>query len=80
MHSSKGLEFETVFILGGVQEVIPGKSDDINWEDERRLMYVAMTRAKKQLYCIVSNVNYFSNYGMEQSLRPSVFFNEAGIL
>lgn len=80
MHSSKGLEFDTVFILGGVNEIIPGKSNDLNSEDERRLMYVAMTRAKKHLYCLVSNVNYFSNNGMESSIRPSVFYKEADLL
>lgn len=79
MHSSKGLEFDTVFILGGVQEIIPGKSKDKNWEDERRLMYVAMTRAKKNLYCLISNVNYFTPSGISSSLVPSIFFKEAAV-
>ncbi len=51
MHGSKGLEFDTVFILGANEGIIPYKKaetkDEI--EEERRLFYVAMTRAKKKL-------------------------------
>ena len=52
-HSSKGLEFETVFIVGCEDELFPhwksmGSSFEI--QEERRLMYVAMTRAKKNLF------------------------------
>jgi DNA helicase-2/ATP-dependent DNA helicase PcrA len=46
VHGSKGLEFDEVFIIGAAQGVFPGK-DDI--EEERRLMYVAMTRAREYL-------------------------------
>lgn len=55
MHSSKGLEFHTVFILDVTEGSIPYKKavskEEI--EEERRLFYVAMTRAKRQLYLIV---------------------------
>lgn len=54
IHSSKGLEFHTVFILSVVEGAIPSawasKSEEI--EEERRLLYVAMTRAKENLYLI----------------------------
>ncbi len=53
MHSAKGLEFDTVFIVGAEEGLFPGSRslenpDDI--EEERRLAYVAITRAKKRLY------------------------------
>lgn len=52
MHGAKGLEFDTVFIIRGNEGVIPykkAKMDD-EIEEERRLFYVAMTRAKKRLF------------------------------
>ncbi len=50
MHSSKGLEFDSVIITGVSDEIIPDISSDI--EEERRLLYVAMTRARDNLYII----------------------------
>lgn len=50
MHSSKGLEFNTVIIAGVSDNIIPDGDSDI--EDERRLFYVALTRAKKRLHII----------------------------
>ena len=50
MHSSKGLEFDTVVIAGVSDHIIPDQSNDI--EEERRLLYVALTRAKENLYVI----------------------------
>ena len=50
IHSSKGLEFETVIITGVNDGIIPDISSDI--EEERRLMYVGLTRAKERLYII----------------------------
>lgn len=52
IHSSKGLEFQTVFIAGAEEKILPhanSKSFD-EIEEERRLMYVAMSRAKSNLY------------------------------
>lgn len=49
MHSSKGLEFNNVWIVGCDVETIPSPKSD-NYSEERRLMYVAMTRAKDNLY------------------------------
>ena len=53
MHSSKGLEFDTVFLVGITDSKIPhiySQQNDIGIEEERRLFYVAMTRAKQNLY------------------------------
>ncbi|MEK5070291.1 ATP-dependent helicase [Sporosarcina sp. FSL K6-1508] len=48
MHGSKGLEFDVVFLVGLVEDTFPSKRGDI--EEERRLAYVGVTRAKKQLF------------------------------
>ncbi len=52
IHSSKGLEFEAVFIIGVAEGRFPHASATFGdvWEEERRLLYVAATRAKKYLY------------------------------
>jgi DNA helicase-2/ATP-dependent DNA helicase PcrA len=60
MHSSKGLEFDTVFIVDANEGITPHKKavlpEDI--EEERRLFYVAMTRAKKALYIFSAKERY----------------------
>ena len=52
MHNTKGLEFSRVFVAGVEDEIIPGRHDESPsaTEEERRIMYVAMTRARKSLY------------------------------
>jgi len=65
MHSSKGLEFDTVIIIGVDDAVIPDKNNAI--EEERRLFYVALTRAKERLY-IISREN--SRFGKELAVSP----------
>ena len=55
VHAAKGLEFEHVFIVGLEQDLFPHRPMDDDWskdkfEEERRLFYVALTRAKKQVY------------------------------
>ena len=53
MHNSKGLEFDTVFMIGMEEGLFPHSRSSFNKEDleeERRLCYVGMTRAKRQLY------------------------------
>ena len=55
MHSAKGLEFDTVFIVGAEEGIFPGSrviGDQEEVEEERRLCYVAMTRAMRRLYFI----------------------------
>ncbi|MBN2039844.1 MAG: ATP-dependent helicase [Spirochaetes bacterium] len=55
MHASKGLEFDSVIIAGLSDEIIPDTSTDI--EEERRLLYVALTRAMEKLYIIHHKTN-----------------------
>ena len=59
MHKSKGLEWDIVFIIDCNDGVTPHKNSSTgqSLEEERRLFYVAMTRAKNELYCINSNKN-----------------------
>lgn len=50
-HAAKGLEYDTVFIIGANEDVTPYKKAELpeEMEEERRMFYVAMTRAKKHL-------------------------------
>lgn len=69
IHSSKGLEFNTVFIIGFNQGFIPYKNinDEIpNIEEDRRIAYMAINRAKVNLY--ISYVKYFHNKKMGKSI------------
>ena len=77
IHASKGLEFEAVIIVGGNESLFPhirslSRIQDI--EEERRLWYVAMTRAKKALMICYYN-DLFIN-GTAKRLQPSRFVNE----
>jgi len=67
MHSSKGLEFDVVFIVDANEGITPHKKAilDADIEEERRLFYVAMTRAKDHLYIYSSKERY--NKTMEAS-------------
>lgn len=75
MHNTKGLEYDTVFCVGLEQQIIPGGGDV---EEERRIMYVAMTRARKKLY-----LSYATNrmvWGKNDRYRiPSSFLKEIPI-
>ena len=71
MHAVKGLEFNHVFVTGLEDELIP--SDRGQTEEERRLFYVAMTRARKNLF--LSSVKR-RNRGLWQEMRPSRFITE----
>lgn len=55
MHSAKGLEFDTVYILDAVEEITPYKKAKTvaELEEERRMFYVAMTRARHALHIYV---------------------------
>jgi DNA helicase-2/ATP-dependent DNA helicase PcrA len=74
VHAAKGLEFPVVFLVGLNQGVFPaGKAEDM--EEERRLMYVAITRAKERLH--VSNSKVRSQWGGEKVIcEPSQFLRE----
>ena len=73
-HSSKGLEFEVVFIIDANDGLIPHKKsikdDDI--ETERRLMYVAMTRAKNDLHIYFTTIRFGKNYKISRFLIEAV--------
>lgn len=66
-HSAKGLEYDTVFIIGANEDVTPYKKAELpeEIEEERRMFYVAMTRAKKHL--TISYVREKNGKAMEQS-------------
>jgi len=55
MHQAKGLTFDACFIVGAEDEFIPGRNDGETMGDERRLLYVSMTRAKHELYISYCN-------------------------
>ena len=69
MHGSKGLEFDTVIVAGVSDLVIPDRSTDI--EEERRLMYVALSRARDRLFVIVhlNDDGSPARFGAELGLR-----------
>ena len=74
LHASKGLEFSTVFIVGCEDGLFPlrfGRHDDAQLEEERRLMFVGMTRAKHQL--LLSRARTRSFRGQRRQLPPSPF-------
>ncbi len=77
MHSTKGLEFDRVIITGMEDELFPGKSRNDEIEDERRLFYVAITRAKDELF-LTSCQQRFLHRRME-FLTPSRFLAEIPI-
>ena len=77
IHAAKGLEFPTVFICGLEEGIMPSsrsEQDGRDGEEERRLMYVAITRAKNRLYLTRSKSRYL--YGHRDLARPSKFLNE----
>ncbi len=76
IHCAKGLEFKVVFIVSAEKDIIPSSKiiDEKELEEERRLFYVAMTRAKD--YLIISYCKERSKYGKKYSCYPSEFINE----
>lgn len=77
MHSAKGLEFENVFFCGAEEGIFPGIQAMYNpeqIEEERRLAYVCITRAKKQLY--ISTAAQRMIFGQTVRNRPSRFVRE----
>ncbi len=79
VHSSKGLEFDYVFIMGLEEGFFPLSGDGVDREEERRLGYVAFTRAKKELF--LSYVDHRRYRGdIREDLAPSTFLKESGVL
>ena len=81
LHAAKGLEFETVFLLGMEEGLLPHArslhSDD-GLEEERRLCYVGMTRARDRL--LLSRTQTRQIFGRRQSTLASRFLGEAGLV
>ncbi|MDO5397541.1 MAG: 3'-5' exonuclease [bacterium] len=77
IHSAKGLEFPVVFIAGMEERLFPGTrsiSDPESLDEERRLCYVAMTRAKEKLYITKTEERFL--YGKTEHSIASRFWNE----
>ncbi len=77
MHSAKGLEFPVVFIPGMEDGIFPGVQaiyNESDMEEERRLAYVAITRAKEELFLVKSKQRLL--YGSTKYNRPSTFLGE----
>ncbi|MBU0631185.1 UvrD-helicase domain-containing protein [bacterium] len=77
IHASKGLEFEHLFIIGLEEGFLPLIGDGSDLEEERRLGYVAFTRAKETLTLSHANSRFYK--GRRSDLGKSRFFNEAGL-
>ena len=87
IHSAKGLEWHTVFVLSAIDGYLPSfqsLGDMTQLEEERRLMYVALTRAEKNLFIMKPNLdlsrnNQYSYSGISFS-QVSRFLNEGGLI
>ena len=78
IHSAKGLEFPVVFVIGLEENIFPHflSISENNIEEERRLFYVAVTRAQEELYLSHCERRTFRS----EMLQPSRFLEEAGLL
>ena len=86
IHAAKGLEYRTVFIPGFEENILPhqksvSEKGEVGVEEERRLCYVAITRAKKETYITLCNRrnmygSYGSQYGSGQYVNPSRFLQD----
>ena len=77
VHAAKGLEFPTVFVVGLEENIFPSPLSAASLrelEEERRLLYVAITRAEK--YCILTNAKNRWRYGKMEFDNPSRFIDE----
>ena len=79
VHSAKGLEFDTVFVVGLEEKIFPISRDETDsLEEERRLMYVAITRARKKLFLTASKSRFM--YGKREMTVPSRFLREISMI
>jgi DNA helicase-2/ATP-dependent DNA helicase PcrA len=77
VHNGKGLEFPVVFLCGAEEDLFPhvnSKDDPNQIEEERRLFYVGMTRAKQHLY--ITNARRRFLWGVSRRMNPSRFLRE----
>ena len=78
IHAAKGLEFEHLFVIGMEEEFFPLLGDGCNMEEERRLGYVAITRAKSDLTLCYADSRFYK--GRRKQLEKSRFLGEAGLV
>ena len=82
VHSAKGLEFPVVFVCGLEDGIFPSlrvnENESEHMEEERRLMYVAVTRAKERLYLTYAKSRFL--YGETYAKLPSRFLKECGLV
>jgi DNA helicase-2/ATP-dependent DNA helicase PcrA len=81
VHAAKGLEFHTVFVSGLEEGLFPHENsamDPSGLEEERRLMYVAITRARRKLYLTLSQSRMLHGQGSGNDARVQVKFETAG--
>ena len=79
VHLAKGLEFNNVFVTGLEENLFPiGRDNEDDLEEERRLCYVAMTRAREKLYLTYARTR--RKFGQLQDALPSRFLFESGLL
>ena len=77
IHNSKGLEFPIVFLVGFERGIFPSERSMVEpkeLEEERRLCYVALTRAEKKLYLSHATTRFM--YGIDKIMSPSLFLEE----
>ncbi|MEA3490786.1 MAG: UvrD-helicase domain-containing protein [Campylobacterota bacterium] len=78
IHAAKGLEFEHLFVIGMEEEFFPLLGDGCNMEEERRLGYVAITRAKSDLTLCYVDSRFYK--GRRKMIDKSRFLGEAGLI
>ncbi|HSO21594.1 MAG TPA: UvrD-helicase domain-containing protein, partial [Chondromyces sp.] len=80
LHSAKGLEFDTVFLAGLEDGLLPhasSRDDHESLEEERRLAYVGMTRARRRLALTGARSRFL--FGQRQNTRPSRFLDDLAV-
>jgi DNA helicase-2/ATP-dependent DNA helicase PcrA len=78
IHAAKGLEFEHLFVIGLEEEFFPLLGEGCNMEEERRLGYVAITRAKSHLTLCYVDSRFYK--GRRKMIDKSRFLGEAGLI
>ncbi len=78
VHASKGLEFEHLYIIGLEEEFFPLLGETTDIEEERRLAYVAFTRAKESLTLCYIDSRFYR--GKRKNVKMSRFLGESGVI
>ena len=78
IHASKGLEFEHLYVIGLEEGFFPLLGEGCNMEEERRLGYVAITRAKSDLTLCYTDSRFYK--GQRRTITKSRFLGEAGLI